>query len=326
MAIDLLKLQPHKVSRDLSGYITYIYGAPKTGKTTIATQMEGSLLLAFEAGYNALPGVVAQDILTWGEMKQVYRELKKPEVQQVYKAIIVDTIDIAADRCKKYICQQNGIEDLGDLGYGKGWTKFKDEFNEVFRGLTQLGYAVFFIGHHKEVTLTDPATNADRMVIRPALSNATREVIAGMADIYGYAHQLRKDEMSVLTLRCTDGSIECGCRFKYIPNEIIMNYRNLVNAIQTAIDKEAEELGGKYVTEERSTVPVATTYNYEALMKEFSEIVGDLMVKNQVLYGPKITAIVDKYLGRGKKVSEATEEQAEFIHLIVDEIKKDLLG
>lgn len=26
MAIDLLSLQPHKVSRDLSGYITFIYG------------------------------------------------------------------------------------------------------------------------------------------------------------------------------------------------------------------------------------------------------------------------------------------------------------
>lgn len=30
MAINLLNLQPHKVSRDLSGYITYIYGRPKT--------------------------------------------------------------------------------------------------------------------------------------------------------------------------------------------------------------------------------------------------------------------------------------------------------
>ena len=39
MAIDLLSLKPHKVSRDLSGYITYIYGAPKCGKTTLATQM-----------------------------------------------------------------------------------------------------------------------------------------------------------------------------------------------------------------------------------------------------------------------------------------------
>ena len=32
MGIDLLNLEPHKVSRDLSGYITYIYGPPKSGK------------------------------------------------------------------------------------------------------------------------------------------------------------------------------------------------------------------------------------------------------------------------------------------------------
>ena len=64
MAINLLNIQPHKVSKDLSGYITYIYGAPKTGKTTLASQMDGCLLLAFEQGYNALPGVMAQPILT----------------------------------------------------------------------------------------------------------------------------------------------------------------------------------------------------------------------------------------------------------------------
>lgn len=212
MAINLLNIQPNKVSRDLSGYITYIYGAPKTGKTTLATQMNGALLLAFEPGYHALPGVMAQDITSWGEMKQVYRELKKPEVQQAYKCVIVDTIDIAADRCKKYICSQNGIEDLGDLGYGKGWTKFKDEFNEIFRGLTQLGYAVFFIGHDKIDIKTDKNGNVLSTTIRPALSNSTRTVIAGMSDIYGYAHQKEAGQMSVLTLRCSDGSIECGCR------------------------------------------------------------------------------------------------------------------
>jgi hypothetical protein len=31
--------------------------------------MPGALLLAFEKGYSALPGVIAQDITTWGEMK-----------------------------------------------------------------------------------------------------------------------------------------------------------------------------------------------------------------------------------------------------------------
>ena len=326
MAINLLNIQPHKVSRDLSGYITFIYGAPKTGKTTLATQMEGCLLLAFEPGYHALPGVMAQDVVTWGEMKQVYRELKKPEVQEAYKAIIVDTIDIAADRCKKYICQQNDIEDLGDLGYGKGWTKFKDEFNEVFRGLAQLGYAVFFIGHHKEATVTDPATGADKMIIRPSLSNATREVIAGMSDIYGYAHQVSKDKMSVLTLRDSSGIIECGCRFKYIDNEITMSYQNLVATIQNAIAKESEELGGKFVTDERAATPKEVNYDYDSLMKEFGELAGQLMERDSAVNGPKITAIVDKYLGKGKKISEAKPDQAEFIHLIVSEIKDTLVS
>ncbi len=30
MGINLLEIKPHKVSRDLSGYITYIYGKGKT--------------------------------------------------------------------------------------------------------------------------------------------------------------------------------------------------------------------------------------------------------------------------------------------------------
>ena len=35
----LLNLQPSVVSRDLTGYITYIYGAAKVGKTTFAKDM-----------------------------------------------------------------------------------------------------------------------------------------------------------------------------------------------------------------------------------------------------------------------------------------------
>ena len=74
MGFDLLNIKPHKVSRDLSGYITFVYGPPKTGKTTLASQMPDCLILAFERGYNALPGVIAQDVNSWGEMKQIYRK------------------------------------------------------------------------------------------------------------------------------------------------------------------------------------------------------------------------------------------------------------
>jgi len=323
MAIDLLALQPHKVSRDLSGYITYIYGAPKCGKTTLAVQMDKALLVAFEPGYHALPGVMAQDVTSWAEMKQLYRQLKDPRVQEMYRCVIIDTIDIAADRCKKYICNQNGIEDLGDLGYGKGWTKFKEEFNEVFRGLTQLGYAVFFIGHDKPESIDNP-DGTKTLKIRPTLSNSTKTVIAGMADIYGYAHQKAAGEMSVLTLRDASGTIECGCRFKYMPVEIVMSYKNLVNALNEAIDKEAEETNNMFVTNERIVAPTEISYDYDALMAEFQDLVGQLMSKGTT-NGPKITAIVERYLGKGKKVSDTIPEQAEFVSLIVSDIKADLM-
>ena len=145
-----------------------------------------------------------------------------------------------------------------------------------------------------------------------------------MADIYGYAHQKAAGEMSVLTLRDASGLIECGCRFKYMPVEITMSYKNLIDGLNEAIDKEASETANMFVTTERVVAPVAVSYDYDALMAEFQDLVGQLMSKGTT-NGPKITAIVEKYLGKGKKVSDTTPEQAEFVNLIVSDIKADLM-
>lgn len=140
MAIDLLSIQPNKVSRDLSGYITFLYGPPKVGKTTFGSKMPNHLILAFEVGYRTLPGVIKQDIATWADMRAVMRELKKPEVRERYQSIVVDTADLAADCCQKYICTQLGIENIGDGGWtNNGWARYKKEFEDVFRTLSQLG-------------------------------------------------------------------------------------------------------------------------------------------------------------------------------------------
>ena len=100
MAINLLNIEPHKVSKDLSGYITYIYGAPKTGKTTLAVQMPKALLLAFEKGYNAIDGIKAVDINRWADFKQVLRQLEKPEARDMYSTITIDTTTIAYEMCE----------------------------------------------------------------------------------------------------------------------------------------------------------------------------------------------------------------------------------
>lgn len=76
----------------------------KVGKTTLGSQMPSPLLLAFEKGYNAIPGVIAQDVTSWAEVKMVLRELKKPEVRERFKTLIIDTVDVCAALCEKYVC------------------------------------------------------------------------------------------------------------------------------------------------------------------------------------------------------------------------------
>lgn len=319
MAINLLGLTPNKVSRDLSGYITYIYGPGGAGKTTFGVQAPGALLLAFERGYNALPGVLAQDITTWGQMKEVLRELKKSEVKATFKTIIVDTVDIASVICEKYICSQLGIENIGDGGWStNGWAKVKREWEQTFRAITMEGYAVIFISHSKDKTFK-PKNAPEYNQIVPSCSTAYNEIIKNMADIMGYIDvdgNVRK-----LVLRSPDSSIDCKCRFKHIAPVIEFSYQGLVNALNDAIDKEATETNNQFVTNERATVAAPVEYDYEALMKEFSIVAGDLMNKNQTKFGPLITQVVDKYLGRGKKISDTTPDQAEFVYLILQEVK-----
>lgn len=295
----------------------------KVGKTTFGSQLPGALILAFERGYNSLPGVMAQDITSWGELRQVMRELKKPEVHEVYKSIIIDTVDVAATMCEKYICNQLGIENIGDGGWtNNGWSKYKKEFEDTFRSMAQLGYAILFISHSADKTFTrKDGTTYNQLV--PTCQRSVNEIVKGMADIYACADIVNGERK--LILRSLDGTVDCGCRFKYIEPEIPFSYQSLVDALNRAIDKEAVETGGQFVTNERHVENIAPSYDYDALMAEFQTLAGELTAKNGAFYGPKIVQIIDKYLGKGKKITDTTPDQAEFVYLIVSEIKEDLV-
>lgn len=326
MGIDLLSLKPHKVSKDLTGYITYIFGQAKIGKTSLAAQAPDCLLLACERGYNTIAGIIAQDITSWSDMRQVWRELKKPEVRERFKVLIVDTVDLAAKYCTKYICNQNGISELSELGYGKGYALMRNEFEDIFNSLTQLGYAVIFISHAQDSVFTRPdGTEYNKIV--PSLSPAkVNAIIENMADIYGYAH-FKNQEERVITLRSNDDTIACGTRFKYMENEVPLNYDALVKAIRRAIDLEGENAGEEFITNEPIT-PINNEPNFDELMNTFKTLVGKIQEIKGPAFGnewaPRITEIVERYLGKGKKVNEMSRDQVEQLVLIVDDLTEEV--
>lgn len=322
--VDLLTIEPHKVSRDLSGYITYIYGPGGAGKTTFGANAEKPLLLAFEKGFNAIGGVRPALVQTWGEMKQYLRQMRNPAVKDMYKTVVVDTVDKAAALCEKYVCNQLEIENIGDGGWSKnGWAKVKKEWENTFNELTMEGYAVIFISHDKEKTIKNKDGSEYHQIV-PSCSTAYNEIIRNMSDIEGYIDMRDGDRR--LVLRAPNNEIECKSRFAKIAPNIPFGYTELVDALHQAIEDEGVESDNAYVTDDRETSVETVSYDYDALGKEFGELVGILMNANQTYYAPRITAVVEKYLGKGKKVADASIEQAEFIHLINEEIKDELVS
>jgi hypothetical protein len=49
-------------------------------------------LCAFETGYLAIPGIMAQPINRWSEFKQIIRQLDSEQGHATFKNIIVDTV------------------------------------------------------------------------------------------------------------------------------------------------------------------------------------------------------------------------------------------
>ena len=328
MGNSLLEIKPHKVSRNLRGYSVLFYGTPKSGKTTIASKFPGALVLAFEKGYNAIPGIMAKPINTWGEFKKILSELRDPAVKEVFQTVVIDTADIAYSYCEKYVCgvasdAKNAYDNIADIPYGKGYKMAAQEFDECIRKILQMDFGLVLISHSVDKTFKDE-NGVEYNQIIPTLDSRARLICERTCDIIGYSRAVDTEngQQTRLYLRGTPRFV-AGSRFRYTPPYIEFTYENLVNAIANAIDMEEKAVGSELITDEASNMHTEEPeYDFPQLMKDFQNIAGDLIQKHGNSIAPKITVVVEKHLGKGKKVNECTEEQAAQIDLILFDLKQ----
>lgn len=335
--LDLLSITPHQVSRDLRGYSVFFYGEPKSGKTTIATKFPRHLLLAFEKGYNAIPGAMAQPVNSWSEFRKVLKQLKDPKVKERFETIIIDTADIAYDLCEKYICQNAkrsdggfGVDAVGDIPFGKGYPMVAKEYDECLRSIVQMDYGLVLISHAVDKTFTDEQGREFNQIV-PTLGNKPRNIVSRMCDIIGYSRSVQDGDGQTSTKLFMRGTPRyvAGSRFKYTPDFIDFTYADLVKAIGDAIDKQMEEDGAEYFTDERANIykTVIGELDFDELVGTFNSIIHSLMDTKtdeefSTYWQPRIVQITDKYLGKGMKVAQCSRDQVEALDLIVTDLQE----
>ena len=283
-------------------------------KTTAATQFPGSLLLAFEKGYNAIGGVIAQDITKWSEYKLVIRQLAKPEVQKRFQTIIIDTVSIAWDLCEQYICSQNGVQKIADIPWGAGYTACKKEFETSLRQITQLGYGVVLIAHSAS-RIEKTAEGSEIEIISPDLPRRAAEICNGIVDIIGYiGNEYTKDGEHKRWLYTRETpTLFAGSRFKYLEPKIPFGYQELVDAISEAIEK-AEKIDGATIVDHREET-VVEQLDFKTVRKE-AETLWTKIIKYDSDNIKTLNKKIEIIFGHPMKLSEVTEDQVDLLNLM----------
>ena len=318
MAIDLMNLQKNKISRDLGSYMCFYYGNSKVGKSTLASKLYGddALFVATEKGYNAL-NVFAVDLTSWNETSGLLRQLKMPEIKEKFKVIVIDTVDILFDLATSYILKINGCTDLSDKPFGKLYGEVDKIFNEFLLSITRLGYGLALIGHAKtQSKLAKKGNNeVESDYTIPSLARRGYQIVAAMVDNIFYI-TMDEDEdgnqVRVIKTRATNEYF-AGSRFKYLPETILLDADVLKEEMQKAVDKEEN------TTEEKKDLFIKETkIDFEEVKEKLTEIVTEVFVPNDKMQ--VVQKIVEKHLGIGNRVNDATEEQADALQLIYDEL------
>lgn len=322
MAIDLMGIQPSVISKDIRSKFVLLAGKEKIGKTEFITQCPNSLVLAFEIGTNGRPGAMVQPIQKWTEMRQVLKQLERPEVKAKFEVIGIDTVEIAYNLCEQYICSQNGVQKLGDIPYGAGYKMVSNEFETVFRTITMNGYGLIFTAHLKEITDNDGVV----VGYKPKLNDRCMGIVNGLVDIIGVITQTwnEKGESERWIQTRSTPTVFAGSRFKFLKPRIPFGYSEFTNALKEAIEEEekhgavvvdgpirmeTEKLDFKSLQEEAREL-WATILGKANSEEEQETIYATLMKKIEIIFGRKI------------KLSEILEDQVDLLNLVVLEMKE----
>lgn len=225
-----IKLPTGKVpAQALSPRNLIIFSKPKTGKTTLLSQLDNCLILDLEQGsmYLEAMKVEANSI---ADIKAVGKAIK--EAGNPYDYVAVDTITALEEMCIPYAEELymktpmgKGWLTDGKLKYGTviglpngaGYQYLREAFTKVVAYIQTWAPRVILVGHVKDTVLEKNGSDFNSLDLD--LTGKLKRITASNSDSIGYLY--RKGKKNILSFKTSD-EIACGARPKHLSNQEIV--------------------------------------------------------------------------------------------------------
>ncbi|UXO88822.1 ATP-binding protein [Bacillus safensis] len=319
--LDIFKPEVSVIAKGIEGKVVTIYGSNNLGKSKQSSRMTKPLYLPFEKGLNAIAGVNFMPINSWGDFKKVNKQLSKnvEKAKEMYQTIVVDEVDAFAKYATRYVCNQYNVERIKDGNDGFGlWKEYENEVWDEINKLISNGFTVIFIAHAEADKKGKIYPKGDKRALAPVIDNS---------DIVVYLESNGVDEeknviKSSAWMAETDDFF-ARSRFDYIDTYLEeFTAENLNQAIIEAVERQEAAEGITAVTyEQQKEVNSSESQDFDSLMNSIKETGKKLNAEGKL---EKLNEVVEKHLGKDKKVTECTPKQLDVMSVILDDLN-DLL-
>lgn len=223
--------------------VIYLYGAPMSGKTTLSDKFPEPLMVNTDGNYRLFntPAVHVKDVVTmegrlkktkraWETFKEIVSELEVK--QNTFKTIIVDLLDDLYNYASEYICDEEGVDHISDLQWGKGYSLLQNEFLGVLKRLINCDYEnIILISHEDSTKNFTNRQGASTTTFKPVIPEKIANKVAGMVDMV--ARTVVKDDVYLLSFKADELTFG-GTRLKVKGEEIPQDYNALMEVYKNA--------------------------------------------------------------------------------------------
>lgn len=253
----------------------WVYGAPFSGKTTLADQFPDAIMLNTDGNLNSFSSPVVeikervngrQVIDTWTVFNETITELQKGSD---FKTVVVDLVEDTFEACRRYCYTKLGIEHESDNSF-KAWDYVRNEYLTTMKRLMTLNYNIVLISHEdtsKDIT----KKSGDKITsIRPNIQDKLANKLAGMVDIV--ARVVADGSERTLNFK-SDEVVFGGGRLKITKTQIPLTYKALMSVYGSEV-KPSETV--KQVEEVKSVEKVKSVEETVVPEVQAEVVTGDL--------------------------------------------------
>lgn len=190
-----------------------IFGKPKSGKTTIVSELENNLIIDLEGGSQFLDAlsVQARNVADLGEIAAAIRQKNKECNGFFYKHITIDNATRLEEMTLSYALTLYNQTPMGKsyrgdvrmLPNGTGWFYIRQAVRKVIDMFRELCEEFILVGHTKDKLVNKEGEELSEMQLD--LAGRLSDIICGEADAIGYVY--RKKNQTLISFQGGENNI-----------------------------------------------------------------------------------------------------------------------